>query len=328
MFKVICYTTMVILQEERRIFLQVVFTNVLILFMLLFLGYLIGIKKIVAHSSINDLTNLVVDVSMPCTIAISMVRPFDARLLGDAIKVMVAVLIFQLFLSGLAYYAAKILKVDPKKSGSWIFSLVFSNNAFVGYPLMYALYGNDGLFLMAMGNIVQNVLIFSLGIKLITLNYNLRDRIRLRHIIFTKQNIAVVVGMFIFFLQIPVPKPVLTLVTYVANLTVPLSMMVVGMSLSRYDVSKMFTDKEAYRLTIIRMVLLPLVMVAIFKGLGIQANQNLPLAILFFTAALPAPAFTTIMAERYNTSIEFSSKCVFLTTIISILTVPILAGLL
>ena len=167
---------------------------------------------------------------------------------------------------------------------------------------MYALYGNDGLFLMAMGNIVQNVLIFSLGIKLITLNYNLRDRIRLRHIIFTKQNIAVVVGMFIFFLQIPVPKPVLTLVTYVANLTVPLSMMVVGMSLSRYDVSKMFTD--------------------------IQANQNLPLAILFFTAALPAPAFTTIMAERYNTSIEFSSKCVFLTTIISILTVPILAGLL
>ena len=310
---------MVILREERRFFLQVVFTNVLILFMLLFLGYLIGIKKIVAHSSINDLTNLVVDVSMPCTIALSMVRPFDARLLGDAIKVMVAILIFQLVLSGLAYYATKILKVNPSKSGSWIFALVFSNNAFVGYPLMYALYGNDGLFLMAMGNVVQNVLIFSLGIKLITLNYNLKDHIRLRHIIFTKQNIAVVVGMFIFFLQIPIPEPVLTLVTYVANLTVPLSMMVVGMSLSRYDVRNM---------TIIRMVLLPLVMVVIFKVLGINANQNLPLAILFFTAALPAPAFTTIMAERYNTSIEFSSKCVFLTTVLSILTVPILAGLL
>ena len=220
------------------------------------------------------------------------------------------------------------MKVNTSKSGSWIFALVFSNNAFVGYPLMYALYGNDGLFLMAMGNVVQNVLIFSLGIKLITLNYNLKDHIRLRHIIFTKQNIAVVVGMFIFFLQIPIPGPVLTLVTYVANLTVPLSMMVVGMSLSRYDVRNMFTDKEAYRLTIIRMVLLPLVMVVIFKVLGINANQNLPLAILFFTAALPSPAFTTIMAERYNTSIEFSSKCVFLTTVLSILTVPILAGLL
>lgn len=77
--------------RREEIFLQVVFTNVMILFMLLFLGYLIGIKKIVAHSSINDLTNLVVDVSMPCTIALSMVRPFDARLLGDAIKVMVEI---------------------------------------------------------------------------------------------------------------------------------------------------------------------------------------------------------------------------------------------
>lgn len=308
--------------------MQVVFTNVLILFMLLFLGYLIGVKKVVAHSSINDLTNLVVDVSMPCTIALSMVRPFDARLLGDAFRVMLAILLFQLFMSALSFYATKVLRVDPKKAGSWIFSMVFSNNAFVGYPLMYALYGNDGLFLMAMGNIVQNVLTFSIGIKFITLNYNLKEHVRLRHIIFTKQNIAVVIGMFIFFLQIPVPKPVLTLVTYVANLTVPLSMMVVGMSLSRYDVRNMFTDKEAYRLTMVRMVILPLIIVAIFKGLGIQANHNLPLAILFFTAALPAPAFTTIMAERYNTSIEFSSKCVFLTTVISVLTVPILAGLL
>ena len=308
--------------------MQVVFTNVLILFMLLFLGYLIGVKKVVAHSSINDLTNLVVDVSMPCTIALSMVRPFDARLLGDAFRVMLAILLFQLFMSALSFYATKVLRVDPKKAGSWIFSMVFSNNAFVGYPLMYALYGNDGLFLMAMGNIVQNVLIFSIGIKFITLNYNLKEHVRLRHIIFTKQNIAVVIGMFIFFLQIPVPKPVLTLVTYVANLTVPLSMMVVGMSLSRYDVRNMFTDKEAYRLTMVRMEILPLIIVAIFKGLGIQANHNLPLAILFFTAALPAPAFTTIMAERYNTSIEFSSKCVFLTTVISVLTVPILAGLL
>jgi transporter, auxin efflux carrier (AEC) family protein len=319
---------MVILREERRFFLQVVFTNVLILFMLLFLGYLIGIKKIVAHSSINDLTNLVVDVSMPCTIALSMVRPFDARLLGDAIKVMVAILIFQLVLSGLAYYATKILKVNPSKSGSWIFALVFSNNAFVGYPLMYALYGNDGLFLMAMGNVVQNVLIFSLGIKLITLNYNLKDHIRLRHIIFTKQNIAVVVGMFIFFLQIPIPKPVLTLVTYVANLTVPLSMMVVGMSLSRYEVKHMFTDKEVYRLTFIRMLVFPAIMVLGFRLLKLDISSSLPLAILFYTAALPSPAFTSIMAERYNTSIGFASKCVFVTTIVSVLTVPFFAGLL
>ncbi|MDU3828192.1 MAG: AEC family transporter, partial [Peptostreptococcus sp.] len=90
----------------------------------------------------------------------------------------------------------------------------------------------------------------------------------------------------------------------------------------------MFTDGEVYRLTAIRMVIIPIIMLLAYKGLGINANKDLPLAILYFTAVLPAPAFTTIMAERYNTSIEFSSKCVFITTIISIITVPVLAGML
>ncbi len=296
--------------------------------MLLFLGFIMGTKKIVAHSSINDITNILIDVSIPCTIVVSLIRPFSQRLIGDTIKVCLCVLIFHLVMTGISYGLSKILNVDKLKQGSWIFALVFSNNAFIGYPLMYALYGNDGLFLMAMGNIVQNILIFSIGVKMTNLNYGKDEHVRLRDIIITKQNIAVVIGLIIFFTQIAIPKPIVTLITYVSNLTVPLSMIVVGLSLSRYDVRNMFTDGEVYRLTAIRMVIIPVIMLLAYKGLGINANKDLPLAILYFTAALPSPAFTTIMAERYNTSIEFSSKCVFITTIISIITVPVLAGML
>ena len=308
--------------------MQVIFINVLILFMLLFLGFIMGTKKIVAHSSINDITNILIDVCIPCTIVVSLIRPFSQRLIGDTIKVCLCILIFHLVMTGISYGLSKILKVDKLKQGSWIFALVFSNNAFIGYPLMYALYGNDGLFLMAMGNIVQNILIFSIGVKMTNLNYGKDEHVRLRNIIITKQNIAVVIGLIIFFTQIAIPKPIVTLITYVSNLTVPLSMIVVGLSLSRYDVRNMFTDGEVYRLTAIRMVIIPIIMLLAYKGLGINANKDLPLAILYFTAVLPAPAFTTIMAERYNTSIEFSSKCVFITTIISIITVPVLAGML
>ena len=198
----------------------------------------------------------------------------------------------------------------------------------MGYPLMYALYGSEGLFIMAMGNVAQNVLIFSLGLKIVTMNYGRGDRIRLRSIIFTKQNIAVVIGLIIFVTQLAIPEPIVTLLTYVSNLTVPLSMMVVGMSLSRYEVKHMFTDKEVYRLTFIRMLVFPAIMVLGFRLLKLDISSSLPLAILFYTAALPSPAFTSIMAERYNTSIGFASKCVFVTTIVSVLTVPFFAGLL
>ena len=301
--------------------MEVVFVNVLILFMLLFLGFILGRKKIIAYSSINDLTNLLIDVSIPCTIVVSLIRPYSSLLMKNTGEVFVVVMVYHLAVAAIAYFLSGILKVDPKKRGSWIFALVFSNNGFMGYPLMYALYGSEGLFIMAMGNVAQNVLIFSLGLKIVTMNYGGGDKIKLRSIIFTKQNIAVVT-------QLAVPKPIVTLLTYVSNLTVPLSMMVVGMSLSRYEVKHMFTDKEVYRLTLVRMIIFPALMVVAFRLLHINISASLPMAILFYTAALPSPAFTSIMAERYNTSIGFASKCVFVTTILSVLTVPFFAGLL
>lgn len=308
--------------------MEVVFVNVLILFMLLFLGFILGRKKIIAYSSIKDLTNLLIDVSIPCTIVVSLIRPYSSLLMKNTGEVFVVVMVYHLAVAAIAYFLSGILKVDPKKRGSWIFALVFSNNGFMGYPLMYVLYGSEGLFIMAMGNVAQNVLIFSLGLKIVTMNYGGGDKIKLRAIIFTKQNIAVVIGLIIFVTQLAVPKPIVTLLTYVSNLTVPLSMMVVGMSLSRYEVKHMFTDKEVYRLTLVRMIIFPALMVVAFRLLHINISASLPMAILFYTAALPSPAFTSIMAERYNTSIGFASKCVFVTTILSVLTVPFFAGLL
>ena len=308
--------------------MEVVFVNVLILFMLLFLGFILGRKKIIAYSSIKDLTNLLIDVSIPCTIVVSLIRPYSSLLMKNTGEVFVVVMVYHLAVAAIAYFLSGVLKVDPKKRGSWIFALVFSNNGFMGYPLMYALYGSEGLFIMAMGNVAQNVLIFSLGLKIVTMNYGGGDKIKLRSIIFTKQNIAVVIGLIIFVTQLAVSKPIVTLLTYVSNLTVPLSMMVVGMSLSRYEVKHMFTDKEVYRLTLVRMIIFPALMVVAFRLLHINISASLPMAILFYTAALPSPAFTSIMAERYNTSIGFASKCVFVTTILSVLTVPFFAGLL
>ncbi|WAW14315.1 AEC family transporter [Peptostreptococcus equinus] len=306
----------------------VVFTNVLILFMLMYIGYSMGKNKIIKYSSINDLSNILIDFAIPCTIVVSLIRPFNQKLLDATIKVMFLMIIFHLSVALFSYVITKILNVDEKKQGSWMFALVFSNNGFIGYPLMYALYGNDGLFIMAMGNVIQNVFIFSIGIKMVTLNYPNDEKINIKKIVFTRQNIAVIIGMFLFVLQIHVPTPIFNLLRYVSNLTVPLSMMVVGLSLSKYNPKTMFTDPEVYRLSFIRMILLPIFLIIIYKLFKIEANNNLPYAILFFTAALPSPAFTSIMAERYNTSVEFASKCVFITTILSIITVPFFASLL
>lgn len=308
--------------------MKLVFTNVLILFILMFIGYILGKREVIKHTSISDLTNLLIDVSIPATIIVSMIRPYSPELMKDTFRVLFIMTVYHLSVVAIAYFVTKIIKVDKKYVGGWIFGMVFSNNGFIGYPLMYAIYGNEGLFIMAMGNIVQNILIFSLGVKLITMNYETKEKISIKNILFTRQNAAILVGMILFVGEVKVPEPVVSLLTYLSNLTAPLSMIVVGLSLSRYKVKDMFTDKEAYRLTVFRMVIVPMVILFIFKLTNISANNDLPYAIMFYTAALPSPALLAIMAERYNTSTTFSSRCVFLTTLASVLTVPIFAGLL
>lgn len=308
--------------------MKLVFTNVLILFILMFIGYTLGKKQVIKHSSINDLTNLLIDVSIPATIIASMIRPYSEDLMKDAFRVLLIMTVYHLSVVLIAYLITKIIKVDKKDAGGWIFGVVFSNNGFIGFPLMYAIYGKEGLFIMAMGNIIQNILIFSLGVKLITMNYETTEKIRIKNIIFTRQNAAILIGMILFIGEVSVSAPIVSLLTYLSNLTVPLSMIVVGLSLSRYKVKDMFTDKEAYRLTVFRMLIVPLFILLIFKLTNISANNDIPYAIMFYTAVLPSPALLAIMAERYNTSTTFSSRCVFLTTLVSVITVPIFAGLL
>ena len=308
--------------------MKLVFINVFILFTLMFIGFYIGNKGKIKHSSISDFTTLLIDISIPATIIVSMIRPYSKSLMTDTIRVIIILAIYHLSIALISYIVTKIMKVDDKKRGSWIFGMVFSNNGFIGFPLMYAIYGKDGLFIMAMGNIVQNLLIFSLGVELVNMGHDKKDKVSLRQVLFTRQNAAIMIGLILFITQIHVYKPVIEILTYLSNLTAPLSMIIVGLSLSRYDIKNMLRDFEAYRLTVFRMIIVPIIIVVIFKVFGIHANLDLPFAILFYTAVLPSPALLAIFAERYNASKEFASRCVFLTTVLSVITVPIFAAFL
>lgn len=97
--------------------MKLVFINVLILFILMFIGYILGKRGTIAHSSINDLTNLLIDVSIPATIIVSMIRPYSPELMKDTVRVLVIILIYHLGIAAASYLLTKILKVDDKKRG-------------------------------------------------------------------------------------------------------------------------------------------------------------------------------------------------------------------
>ena len=299
--------------------LNVVITSVVILFILIFIGFFIGKRGIVHKDSIPDLSRLVIQVTMPVTIFCSMIQQEDRSLLGQVGEIMLMLLIFHICTAVLGIVAVKMLKIPDHEKGIWIFNFMFSNNGFMGFPLALAIYGNTGLFLMA----VANVLIFSVGLKLITWHYPVKERISLKKMLVNNINISVVIGFIFYLAQIHVPDVGMKLLNYLSNITAGLSMLVVGLSLSRMQIREVFQNKRMFLMVIFRLLIIPLLTIAVLKALPFKVPDML-YALVVLMAALPAASSQTMLAEQYRTNIQDAGRAVFVTTLFSVITIPLI----
>ena len=185
----------------------------------------------------------------------------------------------------------------------------------MGIPLALSVFGGKGMFLMALGNVVGNFLIFSVGVKLLTWKYPMKEKLNIRKMIWNNINIAVLLGLVVCILQIPVPDVLGQLLAYLSNITSGLSMLVVGLSISRLPVKAVFQDWKMLFLTLTRLLIFPLLMIDLDETL-----KN----VLILTAALPVSSAQSMITEQYGTNTAAAGRSVFMTTLFSVITVPLI----
>lgn len=309
--------------------MNVVVTSVFLLFALIFIGFFVGKGKIVHQESIPDLSNLVLKITMPVTVFCSIIDQSGSGGFGGPLgQIFAGVLAMHLVSGILVFLLVKAVRVPEKDQGVWIFTCVFSNNGFMGLPLALSIFGSEGMFIMALGNVITNLLIFSVGIKILTWRYPMTDRLSLRKMLVNNINIAVVLG-FVFLLgDIPVPDVLNQLLTYISDITSGLSMLVVGLSLSRLPFREVFRDKKIFLLPVFRLLAVPLAVIGILHILPFELDPVVR-NILILTSALPAASSQSMITEQYHTNTSEAARAVFITTLFSIITVPLImaAGL-
>ena len=303
--------------------MNLVVQNVAILFTFVFLGFFVGKLGIIDHSSTPDLCNFLLKVTLPATVFCSMLRPFELTMLHDSALILGLMIGYHLLCMLIGALAVRAGHISGPKAGVWVFVCMFCNNGFMGLPLGQSLYGNYGLFLMAVANVISNLLIFSVGALLLTHGKN-GIRLSGRQLLYNNINIAVALGAVFYFTQWQVPAFPLTILQQLGGLTGPLSMIVVGLSASRYEVKKMFQDRSIYVLTAIRLLLIT---AGIVHLLPFRTGSIIP-ALLILTAALPAPSSSTIILEQHHMDTETAAQAIFLSTLFSLVTVPLMMSLL
>ena len=145
-----------------------------------------------------------------------------------------------------------------------------------------------------------------------------------RSLLHTPVLYAMVVGLAIYLLQIPVPALIAQPLELLSNMNTPLSMIITGILIATGDLKHIFTDRHIWKLAALRMLLIPAVCLAAFAALGLL-RFGMSAQVVLLLECCPAAAITSVFAVQFGHDEQFAAGCVVLTTLLSILTLPLCA---
>ena len=302
------------------------------LFLLIGVGYGAVKLRVVPVSASATLSAIVLKISLPCTVFLALLRPYDPAFLGDMLAALLLGALVVLPTAALSLWAVRLFRVRPGHRGMWAFCATFCNNVFIAYPVVRAIFGDDGLTLAAVFGIPYTVLIYTLGGWMISrdLSGASARRVEWRKLLCTGINAAAVLGMFCYLARLSPPEILLTPITYVGNLTTPLSMFVTGMNLTAGTWRENFQDRDALSAAFVRLVPLPLAALLFLKVLqaAFPSANPLTFGVSQIVLSMPTAAVATILAETYQADRRFAAREVFLSSLFCIVTIPVMAMLI
>ena len=285
----------------------------LVMFVYLIIGYLLIKSGIMTNAGSGEVGKMLLYLVMPVAIIRSFIREFSTEMLTSFVVSFLAAL------AALALAVVVSLLIFRKRSGVRVFGTAFSNAGFIGIPLTQMVLGDEAVLYVASFVAILNFLQWTFGIWVMTGDTSV---ISPKKIVKNPILIAFAVGLILLFLPVTLPAPVSGLISTIASMNGPLAMIVLGAYLAQVPPGSLFTDKDSYLCTAVRLLLIPLLTILLFWLLP-APFQPVKLALLL-TAAAPVGSNVAIWAQIYNADYKAAVRDVCLSTLFSIFTMPLI----
>lgn len=292
--------------------------NVLVLFVLIGVGFCCGKKGILNDAVSKKITDIVLYVVTPCVMISAFHRDFSMQLLGN-------ILITALCAAGIMGVTILISYLvfhdkDEGRNKVLQFASIFSNCGFMSLPLQRAILGEDGWFYGSIFVAMFNLIVWTYGLVMMSGD---KKQLSIKKLIFNPGIVGVAIAIIIFVLKIKLPVIIIEPIEYLSALNTPLPMLIIGFYLSQANFKKAFTDVGAYLSMAVRLVIVPLLSAFVMCLLHID---NTILVTCIIATSAPTAATTTMFAAKYNRDVELSVSIVASTTLVSIITMPLVVA--
>lgn len=296
--------------------LCVVLRQTAILFLLMGTGVLMRHRKVFDEASIKRIADFVLLVVTPCLIVTSFQRPFDqSQLIGVCWSFGAAVFSHLL---GILYSRIAVRDKEESARRTMRFATVFSNAGYMGLPLQYAILGEVGVFYGSVYVVVFHMLSWTYGI------WEMRGGLNgesIAKMFFNPGLTGIAIGFPFFLFSAKLPSIIAEPVKMTGNLYTPLAMLVLGYYLGGAKFAPALKRRGSYVVFLMRHIAVPATVFTVLAFMPFLSREVTIAAII--PAAAPIGANITVFAARYGVDAEFPSALVAVSTILSIITLPL-----
>ena len=277
------------------------------LFSIMILGLFLRKKKIVGAEGKKLLTDLVIDVTLPASILKSFQIEFNGEILKSCMVIGAAALIIQVgsYMLGMVLYPG----FGDERKRVLQYATICSNAGVLGNPIAEGIFGGLGLLYASIYVIPQRIFMWSVGLTYFTEAPDKKTHPCI---------VTVVIGFLLMIFQIPLPGFVNLTIKQVAGANTFLAMMLVGTILAEVPLSSLADGATLYY-SFVRLVFVPFL---VFCGCRIWGIDGLVTGVSVVLSGMPAASVTAVMASKYHKDEVFAVRCVVLSTLLSMLTVP------
>jgi hypothetical protein len=296
----------------------------LTLFALVVVGFIAGKLGYLGGDFDRQLSRLVINITCPALILSSAMTGTlpDRRYILPLL--LISVLTY-LVLTAAGFLLPRYLTKDRSHQGPIGFALIFGNVGFMGYPVVASIFGHEAVFYAAVLNVVNTFAVFTIGTMLITGASSDRERFE-KKVLYSTPMLAAYLTMAIVALRIDnIPTAVSQPLTMLGNITVPAALLIIGSSMSQLSLRTMLGNQTVYATTLLRLAILPVGIHFLMKLMGFA-----PLVVNINTLviAMPVATYGTILCLKYGKDTTMITEVTFVTTLASVITIPILVTLL
>jgi len=285
---------------------------------MLLIGFLGGKLKILDATSTEKLSELIVKIGQPFLIVNSAIsQKYSPENLKIGLSVFALGICMHAFMALVAFLFARPLTKDLNEKKISQYCMFFANCGFIGFPIVEAIYGPEGLFYGAFYIMSFHLFVWTLGIVILAKG---RDDIKItpKKILLNYGTVPCAVGFLLFVSNIPLPAFFTSLTSSVANICTPIAIMISGANIARRSLKQMFLNPRVYHTSSVKLLAMPLLVATITWLLGLPDYM-----VIFGTimAAMPCAAVVTMFCEMYRIIPGFAAELVGSSTVFCTVTI-------